>query len=85
MLGLRSLEKEIFISQVEQATKITKSVKDVQKKLMNMDFQRSIDISDQAANLFYYDEKYKERILLEFDEVDQLFIGKNGAVTIYCG
>ena len=45
-----------------------------------MDFQPSIDLSDQAANLFYYDEKYKERILLEFDEIDQLFIGKNGAV-----
>ena len=78
--GLRNLEKEIFISQVEQATKVTKSVKDMQKKLMNMDFQPSIDLSDQAANLFYYDEKYKERILLEFDEIDQLFIGKNGAV-----
>ena len=45
-----------------------------------MDFNRSIDLSDQAANLFYYDEKYKERILLEFDEVEQHFIGKNGAV-----
>ena len=31
--GLRNLEKEIFISQVEQATKVTKSVKDMQKKL----------------------------------------------------
>ena len=78
--GLRNLEKEIFISQVEQAIKVTKSVKGMQKKLMNMDFHPSIDLSDQAANLFYYDEKYKERILLEFDEIDQLFIGKNGAV-----
>jgi bacillithiol biosynthesis cysteine-adding enzyme BshC len=78
--GLRNLEKEIFISQVEQATQVTKSVKDVQKKLMNIDFQPSIDLSDQAANLFYYDEKYKERILLEFDEIDQIFLGKNGAV-----
>ena len=31
MQGLRNLEKEIFISQVEQATKVTKSVKDMQK------------------------------------------------------
>ena len=33
-------------------------------------FNRSIEMSDQAANLFYYDDEYKERILLEYNEVE---------------
>lgn len=80
-LGLRSLEKEIFASQIQQATRITRSVKEGQNALIHQGFQPVIDISDQAANLFYYDEKEKERILLEFDQEDQLFIGKNGTLT----
>ncbi|MCQ6273992.1 bacillithiol biosynthesis cysteine-adding enzyme BshC [Bacillus sp. V3B] len=76
--GLRSLEKEIFVSQIEQVTQITSCVKEVQHELADEGFHRSIDISDQAANLFYYDEQHKERILLEFDSVKQCFIGKNG-------
>jgi bacillithiol biosynthesis cysteine-adding enzyme BshC len=78
--GLRSLEKEIFISQIEQVTQITSCVKEVQHELADEGFHHSIDISDQAANLFYYDEQNKERILLEFNPVKQCFIGKNGEI-----
>ena len=78
--GLRCLEKEIFISQIEQVTQITNCVKEVQQHLENEGFNRSIEISDQAANIFYYDEEYKERILLEYNQVKQQFVGKNGAV-----
>ena len=86
--GLRSLEKEIFISQIEQVTRINQCVKDVQHQLEDEGFNRSIEMSDQAANLFYYDEEYKERILLEYNEGKQQFIGKNGALRFsvrnYC-
>ncbi|WP_428908748.1 bacillithiol biosynthesis cysteine-adding enzyme BshC [Niallia sp. Krafla_26] len=80
--GLRSLEKEIFISQIEQASKITDSVKVVQKSLNDNGYQPSIDISDQASNLFYYDEANQERILLEFEIDEQMFYGKNGMVRL---
>ena len=56
------------------------SVKEVQHQLADEGFNRSIEMSDQAANIFYYDEEYKERILLEYNQVNQQFIGKNGAV-----
>ena len=78
--GLRCLEKELFISQIEQVTEINRCVKDVQNQLADEGFNRSIEMSDQAANLFYYDDEYKERILLEYNEVKQQFIGKNGAL-----
>ena len=78
--GLRCLEKEIFISQIEQVTGINHCVKDVQHQLEDEGFNRSIEMSDQAANLFYYDDDYKERILLEYNEGKQQFIGKNGAL-----
>lgn len=78
--GLRCLEKEIFISQIEQVTGINQCVKDVQRELEDEGFNRSIEMSDQAANLFYYDDEYKERILLEYNEGKQQFIGKNGAL-----
>ena len=55
-------------------------MKDVQNQLADEGFNRSIEMSDQAANLFYYDDEYKERILLEYNEVKQQFIGKNGAL-----
>lgn len=74
--NLRSLEKEIFISQIEKATKVTTAVRNTQRELMDEGYQNSIELSEQAANLFYYDNQ--ERILLEYDELKQIFIGKNG-------
>ena len=82
--GLRSLEKEIFMSQIKQVTVINQSVKDVQHQLAEEGFNRSIEMTDQAANLFYYDEEYRERILLEYNEGKQQFIGKNGLLRFSC-
>lgn len=79
--GLRFLEKEILLSQIKQAASITNNVKKVQAVLEEAGFSHSIDISNQAANIFYYDDRYKERILLEYQEESKEYIGKNGAVT----
>ncbi|WP_394232620.1 bacillithiol biosynthesis cysteine-adding enzyme BshC [Niallia oryzisoli] len=79
--GLRCLEKEILISQINQAASITNHVRAVQAELEKEGFSHSIDISSQAGNIFYYDEKYRERILLEFNAGKKEFIGKNGALT----
>ena len=80
-IGLRCLEKEILISQIKQAASITNHVKEMQAELEKEGFSQSIDISRHAGNIFYYDEKYKERILLEYNPEEKEFIGKNGAVT----
>lgn len=80
--GLRNLEKEIFLSQIEQVTEITKCVKEMQQEISLKGFNKMIDISDQAANLFYQDPLDKERILLEYVPEGKRFIGKNGAVSL---
>jgi bacillithiol biosynthesis cysteine-adding enzyme BshC len=79
---LRHLEKEIFLSQIEQATEITSCVKEMQHEIALKGLNHMIDISDQAANLFYHDPHNKERILLEYDPKRNIFIGKNGAVIL---
>lgn len=80
--SLRLLEKEIFLSQIEQAPEITKCVKEMQQEIALKGFNRMIDISEQAVNLFYQDPHDKERILLEYDPKGKHFIGKNGAVIL---
>lgn len=76
---LRRLEKEILIEQVKDAEKITKAVLKQQQELAKDGFNKGIEMSEQAANLFFYDEEYFERILLEYDQDTHHFMGKNGA------
>jgi bacillithiol synthase len=79
--GIRKLEKEIFISQIKNASQITAAVKAQQQKLAEVDLENTIEISDEAANIFYYDEEFQERILLQYDFTNRLFAGKNGLVS----
>lgn len=78
---IRYLEKEFFIKQISNFKEITKCVKEQQEMLKNQGFKEMIEISDTAANLFFYDEENQERLLLEFDEVNQMFMSKNGSVS----
>lgn len=78
--GLRRLEKEIFIKQIEHVTQITETVRRMQQQLAENGFKHSIEISDRAANLFYCNED-KERILLEYDPDSKQFSGKNEEVS----
>lgn len=80
--GIRHLEKEIFLSQIERVTEITQCVKVMQKEIAGKGFKQMIEMSDHSANLFYNDPYFNERNLLEFDPKKQLFIGKNGAVRL---
>ncbi|MDA6151287.1 bacillithiol biosynthesis BshC, partial [Escherichia coli] len=59
---LRRLESSIFGKQIKGFEDITKRVKSQQQNLENAGFPNAIDLSENAANLFYYDEKHKERI-----------------------
>ena len=74
---LRKLEKEFFLKQISHFSDITKSVKQQQAELKNDGFSNTIEISNQAVNLFYYDEKHHDRVLLEYDSQENLFIGKD--------
>ncbi|MBT2687928.1 bacillithiol biosynthesis cysteine-adding enzyme BshC [Bacillus sp. ISL-47] len=73
---LRMLERDILTKQIESFGEITKRVKDQQDQLKRSGFPNTIEIGENAANLFYYDEKHKERILLEYNQEKKVFYGK---------
>ncbi|MBS4189120.1 bacillithiol biosynthesis cysteine-adding enzyme BshC [Bacillus sp. FJAT-49705] len=77
---LRTLEREFFIKQINNFKEITKSVKDQQVELNKSDFPSAIEMSNNAVNLFYYDNEHNERILLEYDETKEVFYGKDGLI-----
>lgn len=78
---LRGMEKDFFIQQIHDAEKITDAVKSQQTVLQNAGFNQAIEITANAANLFYYDEDNYERVLLEYDADSSTFAGKNGLIS----
>ncbi|CAM3695968.1 bacillithiol biosynthesis cysteine-adding enzyme BshC [Mesobacillus zeae] len=79
--GLRKLEKEYFSRQIKNHEAITASVLHQQKEKEAAGFQKAMDISPNAINLFYYDRINNERILLQSDPEGKLLTGKNGEVS----
>lgn len=79
---LRRLEKDYFIKQLDHFKEITLSVLQQQEMLRNDGFSNTIEMNSTAANIFYYDHEYFERILLEYDENEDCFLGKNGEFQI---
>jgi bacillithiol biosynthesis cysteine-adding enzyme BshC len=82
---LRELEREIFMNQVEHHDSITSLLLQQQAGIREKGYPNAIDADEQAANLFYYEQKLNERILLEFDHGKNLFVGKNGAISLSKG
>ncbi|PLR77493.1 bacillithiol biosynthesis cysteine-adding enzyme BshC [Bacillus sp. V3-13] len=78
---LRKLEKEIFTRQITDHQQITDAVHFQQQQLARAGYSKTIEIAENAANLFYYDSTVNERILLEYHPEEQRFIGKNGRVS----
>ncbi|WML43605.1 bacillithiol biosynthesis cysteine-adding enzyme BshC [Neobacillus sp. PS3-40] len=79
--SLRILEKEILVQQIHHHDSITNSLIEQQKQISKKGFPITIETNEQAANLFYYDHRFNERILLEFDRLTDHFVGKNGAIS----
>ena len=77
----RQLQKGFFKQQIEQHDVITFSLLEQQKQIEKKGFPNTIDASEKAANLFYYDQRFNERLLLEFDRENDCFVGKGGAVS----
>lgn len=78
---LRRLEKEYFINQIKNHREITSAVLDQQKQTTAAGFANMIDINENAANLFFYDEEVSERMLLQFEPQSGGFSSKNGEVS----
>lgn len=78
---LRKIEKDIFLRQIENHIEISNALHNQQKVISQHGFPLTIDSSLYSANLFYYEEKYNERQLLEYQSESQLFVGKNKAVS----
>lgn len=79
--GLRKLEKEYFINQIKSTRDITEKVKKKQQELEGLGMNQTIVINDHCANLFYYDEKSHERILLDYIPEQQQFVGASGSIS----
>jgi bacillithiol biosynthesis cysteine-adding enzyme BshC len=79
---LRQLEKEIFTNQIEHHESITSLLLEQQKQIRDKGFPNTIEANERLANLFYYDQRLNERILLEFDREKDLFVGKNGSIAL---
>ncbi|WP_413301471.1 bacillithiol biosynthesis cysteine-adding enzyme BshC [Bacillus sp. 1P10SD] len=77
----RSIQRDFFTQQIENHENITFSVLEQQKQIGNKGYPITIDISDQAANLFFYDQKQNERILLEYNRELNRFVGKSGTAS----
>jgi bacillithiol biosynthesis cysteine-adding enzyme BshC len=79
--NFRQMEKEIFLSLIKKSEEITDAVLRQQAVLKQCGFSNAIEISEHAANLFFYDEVNHERVLLEFDKGHRRFKGKNSSVS----
>ncbi|MCM3568799.1 bacillithiol biosynthesis cysteine-adding enzyme BshC [Neobacillus mesonae] len=79
--SFRQLQKGFLTQQIEHHDAITFSLLEQQKQIESKGFPITIDASEQSANLFYYDQKRHERILLEYDRETDCFVGKSGAIS----
>ncbi|MFS0590623.1 bacillithiol biosynthesis cysteine-adding enzyme BshC [Cytobacillus horneckiae] len=79
--NFRKLEKEILKKQINASVEITKSVLEAQENLSANGFSKMIEIGEHAANLFYYDEVHKERMLLDYHEETKTFTDKDGHLS----
>lgn len=76
--GLRQLEKQIFVQQIEGAGHIQEAVISQQEIIVRDGFTKTIVLREQSANLFYYDKTFYGRILLTYDSIRKIFSGING-------
>jgi bacillithiol synthase len=77
----RQLQKEFFKQQILHHEAITTKLLEQQRQIEEKGFKVTIEAGEANANLFYYDQRMNERILLEYDQQNDCFVGKNGALT----
>ncbi|MCL6570691.1 MAG: bacillithiol biosynthesis cysteine-adding enzyme BshC [Bacillus sp. (in: Bacteria)] len=77
----RLLQKEFLKKQIVHHDAITYSLLEQQKQIAKKGFSITIEASEENANLFYYDQKMNERILLEYDRESDRFVGKKCSIS----
>jgi bacillithiol biosynthesis cysteine-adding enzyme BshC len=77
----RLLQKEYFIKQIQDHAVITDHLLEQQSVISKNGFPITIESHEHAANLFYYNKRSNERVLLEYDDINNRFIGKSGGVS----
>ncbi|WP_342430503.1 bacillithiol biosynthesis cysteine-adding enzyme BshC [Neobacillus sp. FSL H8-0543] len=77
----RLLQNEYFTKQIEHHAAITHHLLEQQSMISKKGFPITIESNEHAANLFYYNKRSNERVLLEYDDLNNRFIGKNGGVS----
>lgn len=78
---LRRIEKDVFLKQIERHKDISSALQQQQSEISNSGFSLAIEAPTNSANLFYYEEKLNERLLLEYHDENNTFISKNKAVV----
>ncbi|WP_066066500.1 bacillithiol biosynthesis cysteine-adding enzyme BshC [Neobacillus soli] len=81
----RQLQKEFFREQILHHDSITFSLLEQQAQIRKKGFPITIEASEANANLFYYDQKMNDRILLEYDRENDCFVGKDGTLSFSKG
>jgi bacillithiol synthase len=79
--NFRQLQKENFSKQIENHREITNYLLEQQSVIGKNGYPITIDTHENAANLFYCHPKSNERILLEYDSINNTYVGKSGAVS----
>ncbi|HYK73637.1 MAG TPA: bacillithiol biosynthesis cysteine-adding enzyme BshC, partial [Pseudoneobacillus sp.] len=78
---LRRIEREVFLKQIESNQDISIALQQQQQEISNNGFTLTIEAQENSANLFYYEEKFNERLLLEYHDDKKTYISKNKVVS----
>ncbi|MHC0037269.1 bacillithiol biosynthesis cysteine-adding enzyme BshC [Pseudoneobacillus sp. C159] len=78
---LRKIEKAYFLDFINYHREISIALFRQQEEILSNGFSLTIESAKNSANLFYYEEKYNERLLLEFNEDTNLFMSKKNNVS----
>ena len=78
---IRKLEKEIFLKQINEFQQLADAVSTQQKLVQENGYSLVIEMAENPVNLFYYDDTEQERVLLQYDERGNRFVGKDKIVS----
>ncbi|OIK14043.1 bacillithiol biosynthesis cysteine-adding enzyme BshC [Bacillus sp. MUM 116] len=78
----RQIQKEFLTEQIIHHNSITYSLLKQQNEISQKGYPITIEANERAANLFYYDERLNERILLEYNLETDRFVGKSGSISL---
>ncbi|MDR6998008.1 bacillithiol biosynthesis cysteine-adding enzyme BshC [Neobacillus niacini] len=78
----RQIQREFLTEQIIHHNSITYSLLKQQDEISQKGYPITIEANERAANLFYYDERMNERILLEYNHETDRFVGKSGVISL---